>query len=168
MKSKLVTLSISHNIFLTREERYSLHSGEPVTAIGVGLPVWFFQGTTSEPGEEVFCEYLLKNEETDKPIVITQTHYELTLPQMPKDFVKEELSDDEWRAMPVVKQREWYEKSEAPISSKNLLDYQDKGAKYLTFKINQLLELNNQEFNIIHFIVIRDIEELLNSLTTTL
>ena len=56
-----VTLTIHHNIFLTREERLSLHSGESIETIGYAIPVWTEGEATTEPAKEVFCRYYLLN-----------------------------------------------------------------------------------------------------------
>ena len=61
----MLTLVISHNINLSREERYNLHQGKPVTTVGVSVPVWFEKGNTSEPAQEVFVLYRLTNTSDD-------------------------------------------------------------------------------------------------------
>lgn len=55
-------LTISHILFLNREERYKMSI--PMTeldTIGICLPVWVKGTVTSEPAEEIFCHYKLRN-----------------------------------------------------------------------------------------------------------
>jgi hypothetical protein len=55
-------LTIAHNLFLTTEERYELR--KPLTeveTIGICLPVWVNGMVTSEPAEEIYCRYRLRN-----------------------------------------------------------------------------------------------------------
>ena len=52
----MATLTISHYVYLNREQRYDIHDLKPVEVIGVSVPVWFNNGNTSEPAKEVFCK----------------------------------------------------------------------------------------------------------------
>lgn len=62
MISDKVLLTIAHNIFLTKEERYLLKSPlTEVETVGICLPVWASGSFTSEPAEEVYCKYKLRN-----------------------------------------------------------------------------------------------------------
>jgi hypothetical protein len=55
-------LTISHNLFLTRDERYGMRDLlNEVDTIGICLPVWVNGLVTSEPAEEVYCRYRLRN-----------------------------------------------------------------------------------------------------------
>jgi hypothetical protein len=56
----MLTLTVSHNIFLTKKQRYELSVVEStLEVIGISFPVWFYKGKTSEPAKEVFCKYIL-------------------------------------------------------------------------------------------------------------
>jgi hypothetical protein len=171
-----VRLSIAHHIFLTREQRYALHDREKIRAIGVSLPVWFYKGATSEPGEEVFCDYLITNRKGEDissiklPVVNTDPSYTINLPQIPEDYEREVLTNDEWRVMSIEKRRKWYQDNIPPMSSKNLLDFKDGGAQYLSFKVIKTdaivyWEEEHQAVKFIHFIVLKDISELTETLT---
>lgn len=60
MSNKSICLTISHNVFLTREERYALVGGKSIRKIGVSVPIWLKKsGKTDEPAEEIFCWYEL-------------------------------------------------------------------------------------------------------------
>jgi hypothetical protein len=158
------TLSIAHHVFLTRDERYALHNKEIIKTIGVSLPIWFCKGSTSEPGEEVFCEYILTNEEKKEAdsVIIADTGYKINIPQVPKGYVKKELSNEEWREMTMDERRAWYSENMPPLSSSNLLDKKDLGGKYLTFKV---VKKKVDDVSLIHFVVIKDWAELAESVT---
>lgn len=56
-------LTIAHNIFMDRDQRYALvkAADTSVEVMGVCVPVWLHNGKTSEPAQEVFCQYKLCN-----------------------------------------------------------------------------------------------------------
>lgn len=57
-----VFLTIAHNIFPTRDERYAFQApNTEVETVGICLPVWVSGAVTSEPAEEVYCRYRLRN-----------------------------------------------------------------------------------------------------------
>ncbi|NIQ13767.1 MAG: hypothetical protein GTO02_04995, partial [Candidatus Dadabacteria bacterium] len=45
-------LVISHNLFLTKEQRYKWHDGEDLEVVGVSVPVWLDEKKSSEPATE--------------------------------------------------------------------------------------------------------------------
>ena len=55
----MATLTISHHIYLTDEQRYKIHNGEYLSLQGIARPVWFYKGSTSEPAQEIFCPPLI-------------------------------------------------------------------------------------------------------------
>lgn len=55
-------LTIAHNLFPTREERYGFEGeNTEISMVGICLPVWVSGIATSEPAEEVYCRYRLRN-----------------------------------------------------------------------------------------------------------
>lgn len=57
-----VFLTIAHNIFFTKEERYLFRTPlTEVSTVGICLPVWVDGTTTNEPAEEVYCQYKVRN-----------------------------------------------------------------------------------------------------------
>ena len=66
----MATLTISHYIYLTKEQRYALHERQPIEAIGISVPVWFNKGNTSEPAKEIFCKYQIANESVNKIVYL--------------------------------------------------------------------------------------------------
>ena len=60
MSNRSICLTVSHNVFLSREQRYALVADKAVRTLGVSVPVWLKKsGKTDEPAEEVFCWYEL-------------------------------------------------------------------------------------------------------------
>lgn len=125
----MLTLTISHNIFLTREERYKITKGEPIEILGISVPVWFYRGNTSEPAKEIFCKYIVTNDEKNTPIFSTKTGYQLNLPK---------AIDNQ-------------------NSEKKLLDISDGGAECLFYKeFNKVYK--PLHYDIIHYVQIMPVE----------
>lgn len=132
----MLTLTISHNIFLTREQRYSISNKETIEAIGVSVPVWFYRGNTSEPAKEIFCRYVLTNNAKSDPIVPIVEGYKINLP------IKVEDSSVE----------------------KKLLDIADGGAECLFYReFNKVYKPT--QYDLIHFVQIMPIEMMEKTLT---
>lgn len=75
----MITIAVSHNIYLTYEERYSLHENKKIETTGISVPVWFYKGSTSEPGNEIFCKYLITCQKGERPIKHNQQGYEINI-----------------------------------------------------------------------------------------
>ena len=144
----MATLTISHYIYLTREQRYKLHEGESIEVTGISIPVWFHRGTTSEPAQEVFCKYKLTNEPIDKSIGFMDEGYNINLPQ------KLELGSDE-----VPKEVQNIVAVQLGTSER-LLDLKDGGAEWLEFRRYDKIKKGNHDFNVVHFVEIKP-EDLL-------
>jgi hypothetical protein len=163
-KKSLVTLSVPHSLFLTEKQRYDLHQGKTIKVIGVSMPVWFHKGSTSEPAEEVFCKYTLYNKKDSNAYVqkTKNNTYIINLPQIPDDHIEPELSDATWRLMTEDQRSEWYKAHPVPLSSKKLLNMSDGGCQSFNFQIQH----DTKETSIIHFVLIKRIEELNESLVS--
>lgn len=161
MKKKSLTLAISHSLFLTEKQRYDLFSGKSLRVIGASLPVWFHKGKTSEPAEEVFCKYTLNNKVGEASITKTKNNtYIINLPQVPENYRRPYLSDDDWRKMTNEQKNKWYEANPFPLSAKKLLNITDGGCGELNFKLQQEIEFRQKRVDIIHLILIKDVKEL--------
>jgi len=162
---KQIVLSISHHIYLTREERYRLHHREIVQTTGVNIPVWFHQGDTSEPAIEVFCSYHLENNpDIDSIIERTEDGYYINLPQKPLGWKRPELALDYWRQLTTSQQEEWYENYRVPINSEFLLDPVQGGGRCMSWSQNYELEKESKILSIKNIIEIKETERLLDSL----
>lgn len=132
----MLTLTISHNIFLTREQRYLIANKEKIEVIGVSVPVWFYRGNTSEPAKEIFSKYILTNLETNEAILRTKEGYQINLPQ----------------------------KVESSSVEKRLLDITDGGAECLFYReFNKVSKPTT--YDLIHFVQIMPIEMMEKTLS---
>jgi hypothetical protein len=143
-------LCISHNIFLTKEERYGLYENSSIQVIGVSIPVWYNRNETTEPAIEVFCKYHLKcdNKHFQKNVEINDDGYEIKLF---KNSIFGGLSNK------IKKYFKIRENAYIP-NAKSLLDVKDGGSEWCSFKSY------DSYHNIIHSIEIQKIENLTNSL----
>ena len=73
----MLTLTILHNIFLTKQDRSTLINGGQIQAMGVSVPVWYLKGKTTEPAQEIFCEYILTNTTEDYPLTALAKGYKI-------------------------------------------------------------------------------------------
>ena len=147
--NKPITLTILHNIFLDKEERYKLYNGESLEIIGVSMPVWFFDGKTTEPGKEIFCKYKLHNRNGNFPIKNWKEGYEINIPQangeIAADAKKNVVARQETGKMP---------------NPKGLLNNKDGGCEWLAFKQYNKIRRNKKTYNILHFVEIKDMKAL--------
>jgi hypothetical protein len=141
----MTTLTISHYIYLSKEERYKLYSGESLNVIGVSVPVWFDRGNTSEPAKELFCRYTITNDSINKAIMPNEEGYHINLPQKVKLDAPNEIQEivDLYIGTP-----------------EKLLDIKDGGSEKLEFKQYNKVNQGSKTFNVIHFVEIKDKELL--------
>jgi hypothetical protein len=163
-KNKKLLLVVSHNLFLTKDERYTLANGKVIQTIGVSLPVWFEKGgKTTEPAEEIFCKYTVTNPINPGALVLVQRSkegYLICLPQIPEDYKAVKLSDEAYREMTQEQLDCWYEQHAEPPNGRNLLDIKDGGAEYLRFEQHNAQKLQGHYCHIIHTVEIKKIEVL--------
>jgi hypothetical protein len=155
-------LLVSHNIFLTRDQRYTLIKGNPITVIGVSLPVWFTVkgGKTSEPANEVFCNYRIANKEG--PLATAyENGYDINLPQLPDDYeVPSKPTNEEWRKMSFEDREKWYADNKLLMTIDNLRDIDDNGGEYLRIEEQKTLVLPNGTTPIVHVVEIKKFDVL--------
>lgn len=158
----MISLEISHNIHLTKNQRYSINNGETVTTIGVALPVWLNNGAKMNIPEEVFCIYDLSSEDFN---TIEENHlgYRLKLPDDNECF---NIDENLWKLLNIQEQKKIsLEKKMIPKNPQSLLDECDGGVKSLNYLINEKrLTNNNRLIRVNHIIEISDIDELIKSL----
>jgi len=143
-------LCVSHNIFLTREQRYDIYRGEKVEVVGVSVPVWFYNKVeVSGPSSEIFCKYIIANDDINqsKGIEITEEGYEIY------------LSSGEGSMSKIKK---FFKKRDYIPFSKLLIDVKDGGAEWINFKVYDI----SDKVTTIHSIEIQKIETLNESLIT--
>lgn len=162
----MLSLTIQHNIHLTREQRYALHAGEQIETIGYSVPIWIANKNTSEPGKEVFCRYVLKNPKEETPIHIMKDGYEITVPY--REGTKLEISNEEWRQLNEKdpnKLEAMYRNLLPEVSSKRLLDIADGGnGGTLIYREQNKVKRDDQTISIMHYVSIEPIELLISTL----
>lgn len=149
----MATLTVSHYLYLSKDERYALHEGKTIETVGVCIPVWFEKGNTSEPAQEVFCKYKMHNPKSGVDIKQSNDGFEIWFPSIQKD--EEHLVDDE---MKVAIQKKLG-------TSDNLLDYKDGGSTKCEFRIYQKLLVNETLHHLVHFVEIKPIELLMDTIS---
>lgn len=171
----MLTLTVSHNIFLTPEERIALAKGTTIETVGVSVPVWFYKGDTSEPAVEVFGKYVLTNTKKQIPVKEIKNGWEINMPQLPKDYEPQtKPSDEDWQCMTRLEREQWYQNNKVPPTAKRLLD-PPEGAAYLHFKEfiktnleiinhNNFRKLGKMSLSIFHIVEINTIDALNKSL----
>lgn len=154
----MLTLILSHYIYLDRAERYKLFNGESVETSGISIPVWFEKGSTSEPAQEVFCRYKIKNVRDHESIKSLKDGYEINLPQSVAliDKIKSGIDNETFESL--KKLYELYDRS------LKLLDPEDGGAKWLSFKQYGTLTYKRKKVDVVHSVEIKDIEILKKTL----
>lgn len=158
----ITTLSISHNIFLSKEERYDLFDGKKLSIVGVSVPVWTFNGMSSEPAIEVFAKYEINQGEV-LSIIDNRKEFIIEIPKTPSKLY-EPLSDDVWKNLAANVKERWYQLNEPKGSLINLLDIEDGGSAYLHFKQYSKVNMNNKVIGLLHFVELKPMEELLTTL----
>lgn len=159
----MLTLVISHNIALSKEQRYKLHNRETIDTVGVSVPVWFEKGNTSEPAQEVFVAYKLTNSTEDFAIKMTKDGYEINIPQ-PNPELESQLQSVNANVLEALGVQK-----EIP-TSKNLLDVGDGGSAYIQFRqfAKSGLVIDGKKtkktLSIVHSVEIRTNEELKQTL----
>jgi hypothetical protein len=163
----MLSLTIHHNIHLSKAQRDALHAGEDVTVVGVSVPVWYVNKTTTEPAKEVFCHYYLRNPRKEVPIQIMSDGYEIALPYREGETL--DISDEEWRKLNMedpAKLDAMYKALVQEVSSKNLLDVRDGGCGSLRYREHNKIKYNGKLLNVMHFVNMDAMEHLTDSLST--
>jgi hypothetical protein len=160
----ILTLSIVHQIFLTRDEKYLLINGSPIEVIGVSLPVWSSDTFTTDPAEEVFCKYKLLNNGEPYSVNNTVDGYLITLSSKTNYKSPVYPSNEVWRNVPIENREAWYDKNQPPSTVKNLLDIKDGGASYLRFKYHKKIQYKEHFVNMFNYVEIKDMKTLNDSM----
>ena len=158
----MATLTISHYLYLDRDQRYGLHKGESVEVVGIAVPVWFKKGSTSEPAPELFCKYKLVNNKTGANIVRSTQGYTITMPHIELIGDEKKKEDPEFDKMydDVLKA---YQKKVG--TSDRLLDVEDGGVESVEFRFYHKVEIDKKLHHVIHFVEIKPIDILVDTLS---
>jgi hypothetical protein len=147
------TLSVSHYIYLNKSQRYDLHNGKEISVIGISVPVWFDKGNTTEPAQEYFCKYKLINDKSDAGVKQIDEGFSLVMPYF--EIVDEKNTTEE---MKKIVQRKLG-------TTESLLDVSDGGIEISEFKVYQKLQIENELYHLIHFVEIKAIDILLDTIS---
>lgn len=157
----MLSLSIQHNICLTREEAYALHRGEEIVVNGCSVPVWHKDGVSSEPAKEVFCRYVLRNIKEESPVKIIDCGYDIVIPF--REATSPDITTEEWKKLKKEnpeKLEEIYSKTISEVSSKNLLDEEDGGNRRLIYREHSKVKKGSDSLKVIHYVNITREEEI--------
>lgn len=164
----MLVLSILHSIFLSEEEIQKLKQNLDVETIGVSLPIWSSSSTTStsEPAEEVFCTYILKNDKNkDQNIKFSNNGYVIYLPNIPDDSNYKDLTIEQINNMSYSNIQEWYNKNPHYPSILDLENNSKIRQNCLEFKhIFKTRNLNKTKI-IRHKVIIMPDKNLLDSIS---
>lgn len=143
------TLYISHNIFLSREQRYNLYSGKKEKVVGVNVSCWSPKKMIENEYTESFCFYrIIPKRKTNYKIKKTQKGYLIYLTNNKIfsifDFIYNHKNENRVNDNDV----------------KNLLDIKDGGKEWMFLKE----ETNQNNLTIKHSIEIHKLESLLESI----
>lgn len=140
------TLYISHNIFLSKKQRYSLFDGKKIKVIGVSLQSWFPE-RNKQMGIECFSLYkLIPKRINDSRIKEFNNGYNI--------YIK---NDNIQSIFGLFQKKE--KKLNLP-DAKNLLDVIDGGKEWMFISY----DINKTNYKIKHTIEIKKIETFLESL----
>lgn len=157
------TLTISHHIRLSRSQRQDLHNGVEQKIIGICIPVWVEDGETSEPAQEIFCWYWLKNSGTENPILVKTEGFEICLPVRKSRPLPKEIDDKTWLHLSLHDPNAlsgYYGKIPPEISSKNLLDISEGGGSALIYREESKIRQGLETIKLLHYVCIEAEEEL--------
>ena len=163
----MLILSISHHVYLTKEQRYALIEEGKVDTVGVSVPVWIKNnGMSTEPAVEVFCNYELTNVIQKSPIHFRANGYVINMPQKPeteKDTPR--LSDEIWRSFTQDERQEYYASLPNTPCANWLRDIGDGGGMHLQFREHNKIFQNEDSLEVYHYIHIDDMSRLMENLS---
>lgn len=162
----MLIFSISHHVYLDREQRYKLINRENVSAMGVSVPVWVKNnGASTEPAIEVMCNYDLYNNEDKKPIRFKANGYEITLPKPSEvDANLPGISNEIWRLFTDQERRDYYEGLPDTPNINRLRDISEGGGESIKFREHNKIYQDQESLEVYHYVHIDDISRLKNSL----
>ncbi len=144
----MATFTASHYLYMTKQQRYDLHSGKEVQMNGVLIPVWFEKGNTSEPAKEVFCEYTLRNTRKKSGVEFNKKGFVIDMPYF--EIAGGENTDRE--ILRAAQQRIG--------TSELLLDLDDGGLEHCEFRYFHKKTIAGKKHNVIHFVEIKPLDVL--------
>jgi len=167
-----LALFITHNIFFDQTQINLFLEKDYIKIEGVSVPVWVNAKTskTTEPAQEIFCEYEIFNRQEKNDILLNKKGYKILLcnqfwnPPEEIDFKKLANMHEQERIEFEEKRNKWWKKNPKPLSIRDF-----KETEYFRIEIKKLNEkfdkLPGQEVDCQHIIEIKTKSKLYNSLT---
>lgn len=156
----MLVLSILHTIFLKPEEIKTLLSGEEVATVGVSVPVWYHQGNTSEPAEEIFCKYKLQITDKKESVSMGKNGYSINLPKLPSDYKEPVLAKEQITSMSKEDLAKWHADNPKVSNVHDLLSGKEK----TNFKQFIKRKQKGRMTNLVHCVEIMPMETLMKSI----
>ena len=162
----MLILSVSHHIYLNKEQRYALIDGD-ISVMGVSIPVWIKNnGISTEPAVEVLCNYELTNVDEKVPIHFKPNGYKINMPQLSEhEKEKPRLSDEIWRSFTPDERRDYYDNLPSRPCAGWLKDIADGGGMHLQFREHNKIFQDDESLEVYHYIHIDDTSRLMKSLS---
>lgn len=156
----MLKLSIQHNIYLSKKQRYDLHNNIDVNTVGISIPIWYLGKKKSEYRKEILCNYYLRNPGKELPIRILKDGYLISLPSQVLKKNKLEISKEEWIKLPQEKREIYYTASSNNLPSFSLLDIQDYGSETLIYKETNTVKNDDNFMKVVHHMNLLDFKYL--------
>jgi hypothetical protein len=141
-------LFLSHQIFVTKEQRYELYQGEKVETVGSFIETTNINNVQDFFPKEIFARYIIDSLISDEHITSTADGYKIHMP------VKFLYSDADLENVDL----------DSTVFIEDILDNEDGGREEIFFKWRKILiSEKNKKYIIMHSVSIRDIEVLRSS-----
>lgn len=165
-----IALFLTHNIFLNQNQIDVLFKKNKIKTLGMSVPVWVNAKTskTSEPAEEVFCNYEI--EISDKnDIQLIKNGYKISLQLLSKKEA-EKINYEKLAALTEKERKEylnardrWWKKNSQQMRIENI-----KECEYFRIEIKKMEqkfeEISKYNVDCQHIIEIKSIKKLQQSL----
>lgn len=161
----MATLTISHHIYLSREQRHALHDGNTIEVTGVAVPVWFQKGNTTEPAPEIFCRYKLTNDRKGTQVVRTTLGFHINLPALELLGELQNKRDDDDPELEKMYQDVLKAYQRKYGTSEMLLDFEEGGIECSEFKYYHKVDIDQKLHYAVHFVEIKPVEILQDTLS---
>jgi len=78
----MISLTVAHNIFLSKKDRYSLaREIKSIVIKGISVPIWNKDSISGEPAPEIFCDYEITNKDKEVFVSYTKSMYAINIPE---------------------------------------------------------------------------------------
>ena len=166
-----LALFTTHNIFFNNQQIRKFIDKGHIKTIGVSVPVWVNAKTskTTEPAQEIFCQYEIYNNQREKDIITTKKGYTIHLEtptwKEPVGIPYEKISkmEEEEKKLFFEKRDKWWKKNSKSIEINDMLMsgyYRLEVKKYdQTFE-----KIRGYSVDCQHIIEIKNINKLISSL----